>query len=125
MITIRLERTADTGRKTTMRKLIIKGKEITTVRICAGQTAPEQYAAEQLGAYLAKLGIAVSEDGAYPITTAIDETIGRDGYRLTVTDDGLQIAGGNGRGVIYGVYRMLERCAGVRYFMPRGEPFSS
>ena len=102
-----------------MRNLIIKGQTIPAVRICAGESAPEQYAAKELGAYLAKLGIAVTEaDDAYPMITAIDPTIGRDGYRIAVTEDTLTVFGGNGRGVIYGVYRMLEKFAGVRYYMP-------
>ena len=102
-----------------MRNLIIKGQTIPAVRICAGESAPEQYAAKELGAYLAKLGIPVTEaDDAYPMITAIDPTVGCDGYRIAVTEDALTVFGGNGRGVIYGVYRMLEKFAGVRYYMP-------
>ncbi|MBR5871157.1 MAG: DUF4838 domain-containing protein [Clostridia bacterium] len=102
-----------------MRQLIIKGKPITAVRIAAGETAPEQYAANELAAYLEKLGIAVADaPDAYPMSTALDPTLGRDAFRIVVTEEGLTVYGGNGRGVIYGIYRMLEHYAGVRYFMP-------
>jgi len=102
-----------------MRKLIIKGTEISAVRVCAGVSEPEQYAAEELKKYLSAIGIAVTEaPDAYPMKTAVDPTVGRDGFRITVTEEGLTVSGGNGRGVIYGVYRMLEKFAGVRYFLP-------
>ena len=102
-----------------MRQLIIKGRPIAAVRVTAGKTAPEQYAAEELKKYLGKIGIAVTDaPDAYPMTTAIDPMLGRDAFRAAVADEGLTVYGGNGRGVIYGVYRMLEKFAGVRYFMP-------
>ncbi len=102
-----------------MRTFIIKGKTISSVRIIAGTTSPEQYAAAQLKEYLGKIGISVTDSPeAYPIQTAIDPMLGRDCYRIAVGEDGMTVFGGNGRGVIYGVYGLLERCAGVRYFMP-------
>ena len=102
-----------------MRKLIIKGTEISAVRVCAGVSEPEQYAAEELKKYLSAIGITVTDaPDAYPMTTATDPTVGRDGFRMTAAENGLTVTGGNGRGVIYGVYRMLEKFAGVRYFLP-------
>ena len=37
-----------------MRKLIVKEKEIESVRIIAGESAPERYAASELEKYLLK-----------------------------------------------------------------------
>lgn len=101
-----------------MRKLIVKGQEITAVRIASGESAPERYAAAELEKYLGQIA-GISFEGDYPITLSIDPAIGRDGFRISVSDgDGLTITGGNGRGVIYGVYELLERYAGCRFFMP-------
>lgn len=105
-----------------MRQLKIKGTVIPAVRVAAGTTAPEQYAAAELSKYLARLGIDVTDaPDAYPMTTALDPTLGRDAFRIDVTSDALTVYGGNGRGVIYGVYRMLEHYAGARFFTPQLE----
>ena len=102
-----------------MRQLIIKDQVISAVRIIVGQDPSQQYAAAQLTAYFEKLGIPVSDSAdAYPIRIGTDPCIGRDGYRITVSEDAISIDGGNSRGVIYGVYALLETYAGVRFFMP-------
>ena len=100
-----------------MNKITVKGKEFTAAKVTAGDSAPETYASAEMKKYLEKLGIPEG-DGA-EITIRIDETVGRDGYAVTAGEDGqIVIRGGNGRGAIYGVYALLERCAGVRYYMP-------
>ena len=100
-----------------MNKITVKGKEFTAARVTAGDSAPEIYASAEMKKYLEKLGIPEG-DGA-EITIRIDNSIGRDGYAVTAGEDGrIVIGGGNGRGAIYGVYALLERCAGVRYYMP-------
>lgn len=102
-----------------MRTLIIKGVPVPNVRITAGASAPEAYAAAELKTYFGKIGIPVTDaSDAYPILTAVDPMLGRDCWRIAVGADEMTVYGGNGRGVIYGVYGLLERCAGVRYFMP-------
>lgn len=104
-----------------MRKLIIRGKEITAVRMAAGDSAPEQYAAAELAKYLEAItGITPDgKDESYAIHLTINPAIGPDGLRISICDTtGLHIQGGNGRGVIYGVYEFLERYAGCRFFMP-------
>ena len=45
-----------------MRKLIVKGKEITAVRIHSGETAPERYAAAELEKYLGQIA-GIASDG--------------------------------------------------------------
>ncbi len=104
-----------------MRKLIINEKEIPAVRIICGDTEPEKYAASELEAYFGKFGIPVCEDGTV-IRIGLNESLKRDSWEITRCDcGGLCINGSNGRGVIYGVYRFLEKYAGVRYFTPELE----
>ena len=104
-----------------MRKLIIHDKEIQSVRIICGNTEPEKYAASELEAYFCKFGIPISEDGTV-IHISLDENLKRDSWAITCCAcGGLCINGGNGRGVIYGVYNFLEKYAGVRYFTPELE----
>ncbi len=99
-------------------------KELTSVFILAGETSIEQLAAAELEKHLAIKGVAVGE-GGFPITLSIDPSLGDDSYRIegvaNVTeeqtgDEYLNIIGGNGRGVFYGVVRFLEEYAGTRFF---------
>ena len=99
-----------------MRKLTVKGNFIDSVRVAAGESGPEQYAGAELVKYLGKMGIPAGD--GLTITVRLDETVGRDGYSVKVDEDGITINGGNGRGVIYGVYGFLEKYAGARFFMP-------
>ena len=89
--------------------------------ITLGTTESELYAAEELAKYLDMKNIEVKE-GAFPITLSIDSTLGDDAFKINVTlsgdNAGMTIAGGNERGVLYGVYKFLEELGGVRYFMP-------
>ncbi|MBE6597860.1 MAG: DUF4838 domain-containing protein [Ruminococcaceae bacterium] len=108
-----------------MRKLIVKGTEIAAVNITSGESAPEKYAAAELAKYLDKIA-GITTGGGYPITVKIDDRLHRDGYRISICDTtGLYILGGNGRGVIYGVYAFLEKYAGVRFFIPGLEVYGS
>jgi hypothetical protein len=100
-----------------MRNFVVNGNRFEAVRVIAGKSAPEQYALAELVKYLKKMDVA-TEDGGLTIELAIDASIGRDGYLLRVGENHLLIEGGNGRGIIYGIYRFLEHCAGARFFMP-------
>ena len=100
-----------------MRKLIVKDNVAESVHIIAGESGPEQYAGAELAKYLGKIGIPAGDGLA--VKAQIDPALDRDGYRICVCEqDGISICGGNGRGVIYGVYAFLERYAGMRFFMP-------
>lgn len=99
-------------------------KELTSVSILAGETPTEQLAAAELEKHLAAKGVTVGE-GGFPITLSVDPSLGDDCYRIegvaSVTeeqtgDEYLNIVGGNGRGVFYGVVRFLEEYAGTRFF---------
>ncbi len=100
-----------------MRKLILGETEATSVQIITGSSAAETYAGAELTKYLAKIGIGTG-DGV-TIRIAEDKTLPDDGYQIHACPCcGIEISGGNGRGVIYGVYGFLEKYAGVRFFMP-------
>ena len=99
---------------------------LSSVAISTGDTLAEQTAANDLKKYLEKKGVTVTSTGAFPITLSIDASLGEDAYRITAVvgegkEEGLSIVGGNGRGVLYGVYAYLEKCANVRFFTPELE----
>lgn len=89
-------------------------------------TPAENTAASELTKYLEKRGITVAE-GGFPITICIDTELGDDSYRIEAViegdDVGMTIAGGNGRGVLYGVYGFLEKYAGLRSYTPTLEVY--
>ena len=100
-----------------MRKLIVKDSVIEGVQILAGESGAERYAGAELEKYLEKAGISCK--GGFAVKVQIDPELTRDGYRICVCEQcGISICGGNGRGVIYGVYAFLEKYAGMRFFMP-------
>ena len=95
-------------------------RSISKVRILAGDSPTEQYAAAELTDYLTRMGVTMAED-AYTITLSIDPAMPDDSYHMVVrrkNKEGTTITGGNGRGVIYGAYRFLEEFGGVRFFTP-------
>ena len=63
-----------------MRKLIVKGKAIESVRILTGESGSEQYAGAELEKYLGKAGIPVGE--GMTVRVQEDKTLQRDGYRI-------------------------------------------
>ncbi|MBE6566444.1 MAG: DUF4838 domain-containing protein [Ruminococcaceae bacterium] len=87
--------------------------------IITGDSETEIFAGEELAKYLTQKGVEIAEDG-FPIILFIDETLGDDCFSIDAILQGeeasMTIRGGNGRGVLYGVYKFLERYAGVRYF---------
>ena len=106
------------------RKLIIGGREYVAAQIACGPSDPEKYAASELQKYLGEIGIWEGDGAKFELS--LDLSVGRDGYVIAPEDDGtVRITGGNGRGVIYGVYAFLEQYAGVRFFMPGIETLGS
>ena len=100
--------------------------KLTSVAISTGDTPAEQTAANDLKKYLEQKGVTVTSTGDFPITLSIDASLGEDAYRVTAVvgegkEESLSIVGGNGRGVLYGVYAYLEKCAEVRFFTPELE----
>ncbi len=97
-----------------------KTMTLTAINVSAGESDAEAYALAELSAYLAKKGIALSKEG-FPISISIDPTLGMDSFKIEAAFEenaGMTITGGNGRGVLYGVYKFLEKYAGFRYFTP-------
>lgn len=94
--------------------------------ISSGNTPAEQNAAAELKKYLNKKGVDTESTDGFPIVIAMNEELAGDSFRVTATvgegkEECLLIEGGNGRGVLYGVYRFLEEFADVRYFTPELE----
>ena len=117
--------TPDVGETTTTDEPIVTPPEpqtltLTSVKVTTGTDKTEIYAGSELQAYLVKKGVALAEDG-FPIHVSIDSSIGMDCFKIEATlgeGGGMTFTGGNGRGVIYSVYRFLEKYAGFRYLAP-------
>lgn len=84
-------------------------------------TEAEKHAAEELAAYLGKLsGAAFATANAAGDQPAIHlkfaPDFGGEEYALKAEGKDLTITGGRPRGVLYGVYALLEDCLGVRWY---------
>ena len=90
-------------------------KQITSVNITCGTSAIENFAATELKWYFAQKNIALDDNG-YTVAVTIDASIPTGGYKISADDDGLVIAGGNERGLAYGLYAFLEKCLGVFFY---------
>ena len=92
--------------------------------ITTGITESAIYAGEELAKYLIQKGVYVQENG-FPFRLSVDTDLGDDAFKITCTlsgdSKGVDIVGGNERGVLYGVYNFLEEFGGVRYFTPELE----
>ena len=69
-------------------------------------------AASELTNYLSHMGISAD---TLTITLNEDTSLPADGLRISVCDGKITLAGGNGRGVLYAVYRFLEHL-GCRFY---------
>ncbi len=100
-----------------MSNLYIKDRIYHSAEIIHGSSSAERYAAGELSKYLGKMGIRSGKEAVFTITT--EPSRDSDSYAVSVGNNGdITISGGNGRGVIYGVYAFLEKCAGMRFFLP-------
>ena len=87
-------------------------KKITNVNITCGDSVIENYAAAELAWYLGKKNISITPDG-YGIAFLLDDSLPAGGYQITADENGLTVAGGNERGLAYGLYAFLEKFLGV------------
>ena len=92
--------------------------------IPAAASEAVRYAAEELRDFTEKttdVRLEIATDvGSMPpkaiVLSVADEPDENDGFRLKVEDGRLRVVGGNERGVLYGVYELLERYAGCRWY---------
>ena len=101
----------------------------TTVIAVDADAAPSvQYAAEELRDHVKKITgeeLPIVKDGdrscrrdpVVSIGLSGDASLGDDGFEISSTKDSLSVKGGK-RGVIYGVYELLERYGGVMWLSP-------
>ena len=66
-------------------------------------------AAAELDRYLERMGVSIRTE------LKLDPTLPADGLRITVEDGTVRLLGGNGRGVLYACYRLLE-LLGCRFY---------
>lgn len=66
-------------------------------------------AAAELDRYLERMGVSIRTE------LMIDPALPADGLRITMADGTVRLLGGNGRGVLYAVYRLLE-LLGCRFY---------
>ena len=90
-------------------------KKITNVNITCGDSVIENYAAAELAWYLGKKNISIASDG-YKIAFLLDSSLPAGGYKITADENGLTVAGGNERGLAYGLYAFLEKFLGVHIY---------
>ena len=100
--------------------------KLTHVTITAGDSPAEATAVAELTKYLEQRSITVAE-GGFPIDLYIDVTLDEEAYCVEAVVEGehagMDIRGGSGRGVLYGIYGFLEKYAGLRAFTPTLEVY--
>jgi hypothetical protein len=106
------------------------GKPSISIALAEDATEQENYAAAELRYYLGMMTAATFEivkgassspvialgKAAEKLSEAYDKNLGEDGFLLRTKGDSLAIVGGK-RGVIYGMYELLEKM-GCRFFTP-------
>ena len=75
-----------------------------------------RYAAEELRGHLNRLNLA-EPDMRFSIGISGDSSLGDDGFEIKSADGAVSVRGGK-RGVIYGVYELLERYGGILWLSP-------
>ena len=118
--------------------IVVKGQSQSRIALPASPTFLERYAASELQTYLEKISGAKvpiveepqKESELYTFflgntrqaekldIVADEQTMGRDGFALRSVPEGLVVLGRNDLGALFGVYELLERYFGVRWFMP-------
>ncbi|MBP5255990.1 MAG: DUF4838 domain-containing protein [Clostridia bacterium] len=103
-----------------MRKLVVKGRELTALKYLPGEDEVLKSAAEELSSYLFRTA-GVTPDGDFPVVIEYDGTTGRDGFNIKVGSDQITISCGGGGGPMHGVYGFLTHYAEMRFFTPETE----
>lgn len=90
-------------------------QKITSVNIICGKSTIENYVAAELRWYFAQKNVPISPDG-YKVEIKTDASVLQNGYRITADENGIVLAGGNERGLAYGLYAFLEKFVGVYFY---------
>jgi len=121
--------------------LVLNGEAKAVIVLREGAVPPEQYAAEELSSYLAKITganigvtssfvdkggqtpiyIGIAADRFLPELKADVEKLGKEGFIYRAGKEGVVITAKNPMGVLYGTYAFLEEVLGVRWLMPGPE----
>ena len=95
---------------------ILLAAECTAVSITDDGAPSARYAAEELRDHLNRLNLA-EPDMRFSIGLSGDSSLGDDGFEIKSADGAVAVRGGK-RGVLYGVYELLERFGGVVWTSP-------
>ena len=107
-----------------MGKITFCGASVTKYSIQCGESESQKHAADVLNHYLEKINGEALCGGEGIINLLINEEgLGTDGYRICNMPGKLDIIGANERGLLYGVYGLLEKYLGLRIFVPGLEIF--
>lgn len=105
-----------------MGKVTFCGASVTKYSIRCGDSESQRHAAYVLRSYLEKINGEELQGGEGVIDLRVDKgDLGADGYRIRNTVGKLEIIGFNERGLLYGVYGLLEKYLGFRSFVPNLE----
>ena len=106
--------------------LAVRGKPAEyVIALPVGAAEAHRYAAEELRDYVRKLtgvtlpikeGVADAAAKAIVLDGTAEAGLGEDGFRILAEGRCLRIVGAPVRGILYGVYDLLERFGGVRWF---------
>ena len=97
-----------------------RGEGAIPIRLVTPDAPSAKYAAEELRDYVKKLTgetMAISSEGDADraVAVAVDDALGIDEFRISCDGNALRIAGGK-RGILYGVYDVLERFGDVGWY---------
>ena len=97
-----------------------RGKGAVPIRLVTPDAPSAKYAAEELRDYVRKLtgetmAIATENADVRAVAVAVDDALGIDEFRISCDGNALRIAGGK-RGILYGVYDVLERFGDVGWY---------
>ena len=123
------------GEAATMKAhLAVDGKSSWRIYLPPNAGKVEQFAADELTKYVermsgARLARTTGASSSHTILLGLRRSVqglpdpkpGSDGYSILVSADRIVIAGDNPRGVLYGVYDLLERL-GCRWYFPTIDP---
>ena len=107
-----------------------------SIVLATDATPSERYAAEELQTWFARrtgLRLPVhtgleAAPGQVRLSAAGNADLGEEGYHIDVQPDAVSVTGGRPRGILYGVYHLLEELLGLRFltsdhtFVPDDEP---